>query len=51
MQPAQCTYCQAPLSGDDPKAWRQQVIELPPGTPVVTEYPWPQLPTFCATKG
>jgi transposase len=43
IKPAQCTHCQAPLSGDDPKPWRHQVIELPPIKPVVTEYQWPQL--------
>jgi transposase len=43
IKPAQCTYCQAPLSGDDPKPWRHQVIELPPIKPVVTEYQWHQL--------
>src|SRR5262249_52677883 len=43
LKPAQCTHCQAPLSGDDPKPWRHQVIELPPIKPVVTEYQWHQL--------
>jgi transposase len=43
LKPAQCTHCQAPLSGDDPQPWRHQVIELPPITPVVTEYQWHQL--------
>jgi transposase len=43
IKPAQCTHCQAPLSGDDPKPWRHQVIELPPIKPVVTEYQWHQL--------
>src|SRR5919206_3591890 len=43
LKPAQCTYCQAPLSGDDPTPWRHQVIELPPIKPVVTEYQWHQL--------
>src|SRR6516225_12186935 len=42
-KPTQCTHCQAPLSGDDPKPWRHQVIELPPIKPVVTEYQWHQL--------
>src|SRR5437870_8717884 len=37
LKPEQCTHCQAPLSGDDPKPWRQQVIEMPPIKPVVTE--------------
>ena len=43
IKPAQCTHCQAPLSGDDPKPWRHQVIELPPIKPVVTESQWHQL--------
>jgi transposase len=43
IKPAQCTHCQAPLSGDDPQPWRHQVIELPPIKPVVTEYQWHQL--------
>src|SRR4029450_10099920 len=43
IKPTQCTPCQAPLSGDDPKPWRHQVIEIPPSKPVVTEYQWHQL--------
>src|SRR6266516_3542248 len=43
IKPAQCTHCQAPLSGDDPTPWRHQVIEIPPIKPVVTEYRWHQL--------
>jgi transposase len=43
LKPTQCTHCQAPLSGDDPKPWRHQVIEIPPLKPVVTEYQWHQL--------
>ena len=49
IKPEQCTHCQAPLSGDDPKPWRHQVIELPPIKPVVTEYQWHQL--VCAACG
>jgi transposase len=49
IKPAQCTHCQAPLSGEDPKPWRHQVIELPPIKPVVTEYQWHQL--VCAACG
>ena len=49
IKPAQCTQCQAPLSGDDPTPWRHQVIEIPPIKPVVTEYQWHQL--VCATCG
>jgi transposase len=49
IKPEQCLHCQAPLSGDDPKPWRHQVIELPPIKPVVTEYQWHQL--VCAASG
>src|SRR6266567_6535287 len=49
LKPEQCTYCQAPLAGDDPKPWRHQVIEMPPIRPVMTEYPWHQL--MCAACG
>ena len=49
IKPEQCTHCQAPLSGDDPQPWRHQVIEIPPITPVVTEYQWHQL--VCAACG
>src|SRR5215831_15639452 len=49
IKPEECTHCHAPLSGDDPTPWRHQVIELPPITPVVTEYQWHQL--VCATCG
>src|SRR5438105_3506328 len=43
IKPTQCSHCQAPLAGDDPKPWRHQVIEIPPIKPVVTEYQWHQL--------
>src|SRR6266851_834774 len=49
IKPEQCAPCHAPLSGDDPTPWRHQVIEIPPITPVVTEYQWHQL--VCATCG
>jgi transposase len=49
IKPEQCTHCHAPLSGDDPQPRRHQVIEIPPITPVVTEYQWHQL--VCATCG
>src|ERR671932_624990 len=49
LKPEQCPHCQAPLSGDDPKPWRHHVLELPPITPVVTEYQWHQL--VCAACG
>src|SRR5262249_23765075 len=43
LKPAACSHCHAPLAGDDPTPWRHQVIEIPPITPVVTEYQWHQL--------
>src|SRR5215211_666921 len=49
IKPEQCPHCPAPLSGDDLQPWRHQVIEMPPITPVVTEYQWHQL--VCATCG
>jgi transposase len=49
IKPEECTQCHAPLSGDDPKPWRHQVIEIPPLKPVVTEYQWHQL--VCAACG
>ena len=49
IKPEQCAHCQGPLSGDDPKPWRHQVIELPPIQPVVTEYQWHQL--WCSACG
>ena len=49
LTPEACTKGQAPLSGDDPTPWRHHVIEIPPSTPVVTAYPWPQL--VCAACG
>jgi transposase len=38
VRPAQCARCQHPLEGDDPQPDRHQVTEVPPVTPVVTEY-------------
>ena len=49
IKPEECIQCHAPLLGDDPTPWRHQVIELPPITPVVTEYQWHQL--VCAACG
>jgi transposase len=49
LKPEECPSCHAPLAGDDPTPWRHQVIELPPITPVVTEYQWHQL--VCAACG
>jgi transposase len=49
LKPEQCAHCQAPLLGDDLTPWRHQVIEMPPITPVVTEYQWHQL--MCSACG
>jgi transposase len=49
LKPDECPSCHAPLAGDDPTPWRHQVIELPPITPVVTEYQWHQW--VCAACG
>jgi transposase len=38
VKPTQCGRCQHPLAGDDPQPHRHQVTEVPPITPVVTEY-------------
>jgi transposase len=37
-KPTACRRCARPLTGDDPEPLRHQVAELPPVTPVVTEY-------------
>jgi transposase len=37
-KPAQCRRCGQPLTGSDPEPWRQQVVELPPVRPHITEY-------------
>ena len=38
VKPQQCHRCQHPMQGDDPQPYRHQVTEVPPVTPVVTEY-------------
>ena len=43
VKPPQCRWCQHPLQGDDPQPYRHQVTEVPPITPVVTEYQLQQL--------
>jgi transposase len=43
LKPDQCSGCQAPLSGEAPRPFRHQVIEIPRIDPVVTEYQWHQL--------
>ena len=37
-KPEQCRRCGQPLTGSDPAPWRQQVMELPPVHPHMTEY-------------
>lgn len=37
-KPAQCRRCGQRLTGSDPAPWRQQVVELPPVQPHITEY-------------
>ncbi|HVK13968.1 MAG TPA: IS66 family transposase, partial [Gemmataceae bacterium] len=37
-KPAACRRCARSLTGDDPEPLRHQVTDLPPVTPVVTEY-------------
>lgn len=37
-KPAQCRRCGKTLTGSDPAPWRQQVVELPPVRPHITEY-------------
>ena len=37
-KPHQCRRCGKPLTGSDPVPWRQQVVELPPIHPQITEY-------------
>jgi transposase len=38
IKPRQCVRCQHPWQGADPQPYRHQVTEVPPVTPVVTEY-------------
>jgi transposase len=37
-KPQQCRRCGRPLAGTDRSPWRQQVVELPPLQPQITEY-------------
>lgn len=48
VRPATCARCGAPLRGTDPTPHRHQVTEVPPITPVVTEY---QLHTLACRCG
>ena len=43
LKPDECARCQQPLTGDDPKPQRHQVLEIPPLRPEVTEYQVHQL--------
>ena len=43
IKPAVCGGCGAPLQGEDPRPHRHQEIELPPISPLVTEYRLHQL--------
>ena len=45
--PAACRNCSKPLAGTDPNPRRYQVTELPPVTPVVTEYQQHRLVCRC----
>jgi transposase len=38
VKPERCHHCQHLLPGEDPQPQRHQVTEIPPVTPVVTEY-------------
>ena len=49
VKPTRCLRCQQPLQGDDPQPQRHQVTEIPPVTPVVTEYQLHQL--VCSACG
>jgi len=49
LKPPECERCGARLEGDDPKPTRQQVIDVPPVEPDVTEYLRHTLP--CAVCG
>jgi len=37
-KPEQCRRCGERLTGSDPAPWRQQIVELPPVRPHITEY-------------
>jgi len=49
VKPERCRRCQQPLQGEDPQPQRQQVTEIPPVKPVVTEDQWHQL--VCSVCG
>ncbi len=43
LKPTACARCQQPLSGTDASPQRHQVLEIPPITPLITEYQLHQL--------
>ncbi len=49
VKPAHCARCGAALRGTDPTPLRHQVTEVPPVTPIVTEYQCHTLPCPCGT--
>jgi transposase len=49
VKPERCRRCQHSLQGEDSQPKRQQVTEIPPVTPVVTEYQLHQL--LCSACG
>lgn len=49
VKPERCQSCQHPLHGQDPQPQRHQVTEIPPVTPLVTEYQWQRL--LCPAGG
>ena len=46
-KPRHCRRCGRPVVGTDPAPWRQQVIEVPPPAPYVTEYQLHRLSCAC----
>lgn len=43
LKPPECARCQQPLRGPEASPQRHQVLEIPPSTPLVTEYQRHQL--------
>ncbi len=43
VRPERCSSCKEPVSGDDPRPWIHQVIDIPPVDPCVVEYRLHQL--------
>jgi transposase len=46
-KPTHCRRCGRPFVGSDPAPWRQQVMEVPPPAPYVTEYQLQRLSCAC----